>query len=73
MLHRGAVVEEGTHEELISAHDDLQEPPIGSYAQLANLGPCDRCSRRMTRADLTTRAGIFPHILILSNTTTVST
>ena len=39
VLHRGAVVEEGTHEELISAHDDLQEPPIGSYAQLANLGP----------------------------------
>jgi ABC-type multidrug transport system fused ATPase/permease subunit len=39
VLHRGAVVEEGTHAQLISAHDDLQEPPIGSYAQLANLGP----------------------------------
>ena len=38
VLHRGTVVEEGTHEELMSFHEAMEQPPLGSYRQLANLG-----------------------------------
>ena len=32
------MVEEGTHDELMSFHEELEQPPLGSYRQLANLG-----------------------------------
>ena len=38
VLHRGVVVEQGTHEELMSYHEGMEQPPLGSYRQLANLG-----------------------------------
>ena len=38
VLHRGTVVEEGTHLELMRLHGGVEQPPRGSYRQLANLG-----------------------------------
>lgn len=37
-MHRGTVAEEGTHEELMRFHEGMEQPPLGSYRQLANLG-----------------------------------
>jgi len=37
VLHRGAVAEQGTHEELLEAHDGLEEAPLGSYRSLYHL------------------------------------